>query len=282
MYSPLNGYRRQSEWDDHAETYPLSHNGPSLWYLIDVKTAGVYKLSMYFFNKDGQDGNNRWRDFLIEIYPVTSSLSPLSKSFDAEQLGKIAKAQTKQAPLSRTRVCDFWGRVHKSFEVVGEGKYFVRVANNFSFCTIMSSVCVDKISETDSYNDKIRHPLTQNILYQPQPIPINISNGKYRAVANLWQSIIDHNKNLVMSDNRSKMQVRILQTTKSKASPVVQTLHQYFTRHLNQWEQEQKNFWNYFIQESRNIIEHNEPELIKYQEESPKNPNQNRWQNWTR
>jgi hypothetical protein len=282
MYSPLNGYRRQSEWDDHAETYPLSHNGPSLWYLIDVKTAGVYKLSMYFFNKDGHGGNNRWRDFLIEIYPATSSLSSLTKFSDAEQLGKIAEAQTKKTPLSRTRVCDFWGGVHKSFEVVGEGKYFVRVANNFSFCTIMSSVCVDKISNQAKYNDRVELVHEQNVLYHPPVLPVNIPNQYHRTAANIWQSIDDHSNNFGTSLSRRKLQVRILQSTLSDKTPTAKNLHSVFSRQLNLREQEQKDDWNFFIHESFERTKIRSPELIKKQETFLNNPKQNPWSNWTR
>ncbi|MDR2644248.1 MAG: hypothetical protein LBC74_15820, partial [Planctomycetaceae bacterium] len=35
----------------------------------------------------------------------------------------------------RTRVNNFWGGVHKSFKLCGEGKYFVRVTNNFKLFT---------------------------------------------------------------------------------------------------------------------------------------------------
>ncbi len=60
MYSPLNGYRRQAEWDDHAEAYPMTHNGPDLWYLLEIKDEGTGKL---YDAKAGLQWNiNRWYD----------------------------------------------------------------------------------------------------------------------------------------------------------------------------------------------------------------------------
>jgi hypothetical protein len=278
MYSPLNNYRRQSEWDDHAETYPMSHNGPDLWYLIDIKQQGVYKLSMYFFNKDGHGGNNRFRDFLVEIYPVSATLA---KPSDTEKIGKIAEAQTRHTPpLARTRVVNFWGGVHKSFEVNGEGKYFVRVANNFTFCTIMSSVCVDRI-DTQA-NNQLDFLPTQNVPHCPPQFPPNIPDPSCRIALNIWQSIIEHNTNLNTSANRREIQLQILRTTKYSNTNAGNKLFSILSHHLNQWNKEQTQNWNNFVRESQERSKNNEPKQIKVQEAFLNNPKQNPWTGWAR
>ncbi|MDR2344510.1 MAG: hypothetical protein LBE18_00435, partial [Planctomycetaceae bacterium] len=209
MYSSLNGKRRQAEWDDHAETYPISHNGPDLWYLLDIKKSGVYKLSMYFFNKDGHQGNNRFRDFLVEIYPANVNWT---KNSDTDQFNKIAESQTKNQPLARTRVNNFWGGTHKSFEITGEGKYFVRVANNFCYCTIMSSVCVDKLQGESIINDKFELSLQLNVPYQPPQFPETVIYPAAYQAQQLWNTLdICYDKFDTIEINR-EYRIRMIQT----------------------------------------------------------------------
>jgi Two component regulator propeller len=60
LYNPMIGYRRQADWDDHGEAYPMSHEGPDVWASV-VVPEGLHQISLYFFNKDGHDGHNRYR-----------------------------------------------------------------------------------------------------------------------------------------------------------------------------------------------------------------------------
>jgi hypothetical protein len=66
-YTTWDMYRRQAEWDDHGETYPMSIDGPSLYCSMKVP-AGLYYLSLYNFNKDGHGGG--------EPVPRLPSLGP--------------------------------------------------------------------------------------------------------------------------------------------------------------------------------------------------------------
>jgi hypothetical protein len=106
-YDPLNGYRRFAEWDDHGEAYAWSKDGPDLWYVVDIKHSGVFRLSMYFVNMDGHVGNNRFRDYLIEIYP-----SEKGCDLDRRTLGQYAESQTANViPLVKSRVKYFLARM---------------------------------------------------------------------------------------------------------------------------------------------------------------------------
>ncbi|MDR2345474.1 MAG: hypothetical protein LBE18_05355, partial [Planctomycetaceae bacterium] len=70
LWLSTNGVRRQAEWDDHGETYPWHLDGPDIWYLLEIKHKGTFRVSMYFVNPDGHSGPNRMRDYLIEFYPT--------------------------------------------------------------------------------------------------------------------------------------------------------------------------------------------------------------------
>jgi hypothetical protein len=122
LWDPVNGYRRQAEWDDHGEAYSWSKDGPDLWYLLEIRHKGMFRLGMYFFNKDGHGGANRMRDYQIEIYPSSvrfegePSSYPVWKKYSrmAEQIAR------NQKTLVKSRVRDFWGGVYKQFLLKGE------------------------------------------------------------------------------------------------------------------------------------------------------------------
>jgi hypothetical protein len=129
LYNPYLGYRREAEWDDHGEVYPLTHEGPDVWVHIEVP-EGVYLASLYFINPNGHEGANRVRDYLIELRPGSSPEPP---------------ANSKSPPLARARVSHFWHGVYKQFAVRGPNKYWIKIARNGSFNTIVSGVFLDRI-----------------------------------------------------------------------------------------------------------------------------------------
>ncbi len=144
LYDPGLGHRRQAEWDDHGEVYPRSFAGPDLWLTLKVP-AGTHRVSMYFYNKDGHDRNNRFRDYLIEVH-------------DGEE-GSGAGV------LATARVRDFWGGVHKRFIVSGPGTFRVRISDNYSHNTICSSLFVDRL---DASAGEESRPLVSmgNLMYR--------------------------------------------------------------------------------------------------------------------
>ena len=102
LYNPTLGYRRQADWDDHAEAYPMTREGPDVWVGVEVP-EGVHRLTLYFFNKDGHQGHNRYRDYRLEVRPYAPDPA----------------AAEKKPTLATARVRDFWGGVHKSSAVKG-------------------------------------------------------------------------------------------------------------------------------------------------------------------
>ncbi|MCX7048552.1 MAG: hypothetical protein NTX50_24085 [Candidatus Sumerlaeota bacterium] len=142
LYVPDIGTRRQAEWDDHGEAYPRTHEGPDLWLLVKA-TERVNRLSLYFYNKDGHKGENRCRDYQIEIYPhkedkQTSGIEPRGPriqaggktissdlvAYDGKPAGPTNKfyrltglpaTALHNSPLARSRIRDFWGGAYKQF-----------------------------------------------------------------------------------------------------------------------------------------------------------------------
>ena len=65
-YSPVVGYRRIGEWDDHGEAYSMSYDGPNVWVEVGIP-EGVFRLSLYHCDYNGHSTANRFRDYLVEI-----------------------------------------------------------------------------------------------------------------------------------------------------------------------------------------------------------------------
>jgi hypothetical protein len=129
LYDPVVGTRRESEYDDHAEDYPMAHEGPDVWITLDVP-AGVHRVSAYFLNKDGREGLNRNRDYLVQLLPYRD---------DPWQA-------LAQKPIASARVREFWNGVYESFSVCGPSKFYLAVRKNNSRNTTICSVMFDKIT----------------------------------------------------------------------------------------------------------------------------------------
>jgi len=130
-----NENRREAEIDDHGETYPQSLDGPDICTALTVPN-GLFTLSLYDYNKDAHEGNNRFRDYQISIRTQSgSSLDDLS-TFDA------------QPELAHGRIRDFWGGVYKRFLVRGPVTLVVKVDRNNSWNTILPGMMLDLADET--------------------------------------------------------------------------------------------------------------------------------------
>ncbi|MDR2643287.1 MAG: hypothetical protein LBC74_10885 [Planctomycetaceae bacterium] len=187
LYDPLNGYRRFAEWDDHGEAYVWSKDGPDLWYVLEIKHSGVFRLGMYFVNMDGHEHNNRFRDYLIEIYPSEKGYSEVDS--DRHVLGKYAEAQAvKVTPLVKTRVKDFWHGTYKQFIVNGPAKYLVKIDRNYSFNTIMSGIFVQQIHGKPTKDTKFGIPKL-HCKYQPPQFPDYFEDAENEFLLEFWEML---------------------------------------------------------------------------------------------
>ncbi len=170
LYHPQLGYRRQAEWDDHGEAYSMSSQGPDLWATIEVP-SGIHRLSSYFVNENGHEGGPRLRDYTIELRQETNPIPPWPAPAEGEEVTgqwlqtkfaayyatreKLIAAQMKTPPLSQARVRDFWGGVYQQFVVQGPATYWIRVARNNSFNTMMASVMLDEVGPDQKWSDDV-------------------------------------------------------------------------------------------------------------------------------
>ena len=127
MWDPVVGTRRESEWDDHSEAYDMTYPGVDVWAIVSVP-AGMHRMTTYCMNKDGHDGPNRWRDYVLEVRA--------SPGGGAGSAGPV---------LARCRIHNFWGGVYDSFAVCGPTVVCIRVGKNNSFNTVLQSVLLDKL-----------------------------------------------------------------------------------------------------------------------------------------
>jgi streptogramin lyase len=127
--------RRQAEWDDHGEAYPMSRAGPGLFCTLKVP-AGLYYLSLYNFNKDGHSGNNRFRDYAVSVRPHPAG----RPACEIDDFGA-------RREWARTRMRDFWNGAYKRFLVRGPTEITFQVGRNHSFNTILAGVFLDFVDE---------------------------------------------------------------------------------------------------------------------------------------
>ena len=132
--------RRESELDDHGETYPMAWQGPDLYVYLHIP-PGAYTLSLYFFNKDGHSGMNRDRDYTITMIPL-----PASYHFGTALQPNTATL-AKMRGTAQSRVLDFWGGVWKRFLVRGPMKLAIRVAKNYSLNAILQAAMLDPLAQ---------------------------------------------------------------------------------------------------------------------------------------
>jgi hypothetical protein len=179
LYDPIIGSRRQAEWNDgsfDAGNYPFTWEGPDLWLTVQVP-AGAHRVSLYFFNKDGHDGGNRYRDYVVEL-----------KSF----MENLDVAEVTPA-LARTRVRDFWGGVYKQFLVQGPSKYSIKIARNHSHVTMLQAVMIDKMPlRRDFRYDAL--PWMGDVAYDPPGAAASNDTDKndpnpLRSSRALWQAL---------------------------------------------------------------------------------------------
>ncbi|MDR1923340.1 MAG: hypothetical protein LBQ66_03105, partial [Planctomycetaceae bacterium] len=253
LWDPLNGYRRQSEWDDHGEAYPMSKDGPDVWYLLEVKHQGAFKLGMYFFNKDGHDGNNRWRDYVIEIYPAKAAWK--GNPYDTwKQYSKEAEQVARTTPpLEKCRVRDFWGGVYKQFNLTG-GFYYVKIRRNYSFNTIISAVTMDRLKGQLTHGEWCGIPFVSDMLpdesrykYFPKRLPTDsdkIEDWHTIRFLRTLDRVYDKSGGMAVQrkwriDTYRFAKARARTTNNEKMAKIAE----YLEWTLNQWDDKQKKEW---------------------------------------
>jgi hypothetical protein len=267
LWNPSRGTRRQAEWDDHGEVYPWHLDGPDIWYLLEIKHKGTFRISMYFVNPDGHDGANRMRDYLIEFYPTDmkweyqkesivppgSNEKPVIYGKDITPfIGRNGEALARQKPpFARCRVRNFWGGVHVQFIVTGPHNYLVKIDRNYSFNTIMSSVTVDQVFGEPTLFVK-KHfgiPNLQQEPYDPPSFPKLYITWEGRQIDNNWHKLDNCFSFQGGIELQRKQRILLYQTVSRLANmhpndKSICELAKTIKWRLNQWDEEQRKEWH--------------------------------------
>ena len=173
LYTPVAGVRRQAEWDDHGEAYPMTHEGPDIWVYVHLGEGDRHRVSLYFMNKDGHDANNRCRDYTIEVKPFRGTV-----------------AASDAAPtLAHARVRDFWDGVYKNFLLSSPGDYAIKVSRNDSFNTILSGVFIDKLAGPQTVADGEALDFMNGVHYDPPAPGLMPKTAEALAAVALWKAL---------------------------------------------------------------------------------------------
>ncbi|MDR1384378.1 MAG: hypothetical protein LBJ67_11145, partial [Planctomycetaceae bacterium] len=264
LWDPVNGYRRQAEWDDHGEAYPLTQDGPDLWYVLDINRTGVFRIGMYFYNKDGHAGMNRLRDYEIEFYPSPKDWIPdVSQRKDFVEIGE--SLVRKESPLLKSRVSDFWGGVHKQFIVTGPMPYLVKIRRNNSYNTILSSVTVDRLIGVPTYVEEYGIPFSNFVKYEPPPLPSECSSGVGSQILLLWEELdkkYAFRKNVNVQRQYRVAAYQAASAFSSKEAVMNQLAYSLKWR-LNQWDDAQRQEWMTIMKQNWQIFYDTNPTLRK-------------------
>jgi hypothetical protein len=263
LWDPFDGYRRQAEWDDHGETYPMSKDGPDLWYLLEIRHKGVFKVGMYFYNKDGHGGANRRRDYEISVFASQLAWT----TFDEwEKFSENAERQTAHVkPLAKTRVNNFWGGVHKYFVVTGPTKLYVKIDRNYCFNTILSSVTVDRLYGEPTMYEELGIPFMQMIPYEPPPLADIYNTEVGHNIASLWNILdnaYDKAGNIEMQRKGRIATFHAARGNEKNDAEIAQLLKSLKWR-LNQWDDEQRKEWKNTVQTAWQKFYDTNPSLRK-------------------
>jgi hypothetical protein len=172
QYIPNSAKRNQGEWNDGSfdrALYPEEWEGPDLW--VDVAVpAGVHRVSLYFINYDGQKGNNRRRDYLLELK---------AKGAKREEMD-FAPA------LARARMAQFFHGVYKHFVVSGPAEYSIKVGHNYSYVTKLSAVFLDRLVGPVPPHEPQGVPIMGDAQVKPPAMEGQAKNAAVRAAGEVW------------------------------------------------------------------------------------------------
>jgi hypothetical protein len=141
--------RRESEWDDHGEAYPMSKDGPHIYCSLSIP-EGLFYLSLYEVDPNGHQTTARFLDYEISIWPSSGKTLPnefIPNRTIVRSCFDFIEFEKEKSELAHTRANDFYGGVYKRFLVRGPAKLTVQVNRNYSFNTILPGVMLDLVDE---------------------------------------------------------------------------------------------------------------------------------------
>jgi hypothetical protein len=243
LWDPIRGCWDVSEWnDDGGSGYDRNKEGPSIWYSLTIPHEGTFRLGMYFFNKDGHRGGNRFRDFGIEIFSA--------EVIDNDQKAAAQRVK-KQEPLVRSRVKDFSvGGVYKQF-VLPKGRYYVKIDRNHSHNTTVQAVIIDRLLGEPTREEMKGIPYVSEHLPEGHPYkkppklpdPESYRSAEGKQIGSLWQMLDGvYNKQGGVEAQRTMRLAAYHRAAQTDDAEVVRTAKT-MKRILNLWDSEQRKEW---------------------------------------
>jgi hypothetical protein len=165
--------RRQSEWDDHGESYGAWIDGPDLQMKFELP-EGVYRVALYVVNPDGHAGAARRRDLLLQVKPYF-----------------VDAADVAAAPAeAQCRIQDFYGGVYEQFLMRGPSKHFFLLRRNHSLNALCSGAFFERLSGPHKPTDNMARSMMGNIHYQPPATPdISGDSDGVKSAMDIWKQI---------------------------------------------------------------------------------------------
>jgi len=148
-------------------------------------------------------------------------------------------------PLERSRVCDFWGGVHKQFALKGPGSYFVKIDRNYSFNTILSAVMIRQIHGEPTtlltINERNGMAMMQGVSYVPPPFPDKIDHEVGNLALYLWHLLNDkYEYDSVKFQRFYRIKMYIASDRLAGEGEAVKQLAESIKWRLNQWDERQR------------------------------------------
>ena len=206
LYDPDMAQRVEGEWNDDGQDYPRFFQGPDMWLAVTIP-RGLYRLSFYFHNKDGESGFNMVRDFTVQVFP--QGLPP-------------AVAWQAYKPLAQGRIKQFWGGMYTTFLLKGPGIYSVRLARNSSLNMAVQGMFLDPLAGPKSdngYTNLDGLPLSS---YRP-PAATPAGSVTASAAYRLWQ-LLDNRHSYSKKDVPAQWPDRVMAYRYAQAHHYPQTL----------------------------------------------------------
>jgi RNA polymerase sigma factor (sigma-70 family) len=176
LYVPSLGRRMQGEWNDggyREAVFGPNWEGPDLWFDVTVP-AGVHRVTVYIHNIGNNNGTDRRRDNTIELRHYVEGME-----------------QAQRAPvLADDRVEPSQNPAYHTF-LVSEGRYWIRVASNYSQMVSVQALFFDRADFTGPDSVAPAPSYMNGISCNPpQPAPGRANDSaQLRSARALWAAL---------------------------------------------------------------------------------------------
>jgi RNA polymerase sigma factor (sigma-70 family) len=248
LYMPTSGKRMIGEWNDggwQGNIFGPNFEGPDLWLKVTVP-QGLTRVSIYFHNLGANGGDDRWRDYTIELRQNVGSTT------DVEHAPALAMA----------RVATAQDIAYRTFLLSG-GKYWLRVRSNYSHMAGVSAVFFDRVEpRPDSHDeDDMTSRYLGGVRYDPPLVPPrSASEGdNLRAARDLWDALDAAYENSASASLQFPDRFVAYRAAAANGASPELLANWRWTLHL--WTTEDRSQWENVMARSREALKTAKPEM---------------------